>query len=356
MSKSIDQKIAKLILGLRVRDNETLLSNMEVIEKRINKMPALLDWMEPLLELDDSFRINGFSHSYSVEMTSMVRLWVLALQARFGNLTFRYAPALDIHSWTNPILPHNLNELQGLRWLRCASYPRGPVPDRVLLWILASAYTSLSDEIKKSHRWVLELDCPPPPEVYNIVGVDGFDSSIDIWQSWSDAISWESVQFLRLCPRARNLDVLQEAHSLKVLDCSTLENQMLLQDPTLSFSELMVLTMHQIGLTEIPRWVRSSIKLRRLQIGWNPLTVLPEWFDELQNLTHLHCAHTQFKNFPVQISNNSNLTNLIIRSDDSKNTRAWLTEVRELNKNCTIGRERSFYTKSLWNSAIQIFG
>jgi hypothetical protein len=356
MKRSIEQKIAKLILGLQVRELDTLLANMVIIEQRIHKMPALLEWMEPRLSLDDSLQPVGFSNLYSNAVDSLVKLWIFVLQARYGNLAFRYVPALDLQSWGAVIVPDNLVELSSLKWLRVDRFPVGDIPSNLVLWVPATVYVSIPASIRQRYHWVLQLDTEVCSDLMNIVGIDGFESTQIVWDGWCSALDWSVIELCRVPPSIENVDFLHQTETLKVLDCSELEYSDRLADLDVHLSELQVLRMMNSNLRIVPAWLERSLNLRVLEIGWNAIQDLPIWMTNLNQLKHFNCAHTAFQHFPVAIFQHLALEQLIIRSVNSNVTMAWLTEVEELNSNCTVIRQRNYHAQSLWCSSLSLLG
>lgn len=356
MKRSIEQKIAKLILGLQVRELDTLLTNMVIIEQRIHKMPALLEWMEPGLTLDDSLQPVGFSNLYSNAVDSLVKLWIFVLQARYGNLSFRYVPALNLQSWGAVIVPDNLVELSSLQWLRVDSFPVGDIPSNVVLWVPATVYVNIPASVRQRYHWVLQLDTEVCSELINIVGIDGLHSTQKVWEGWCSTLDWSLIELCRVPPSIDNFEFLQQTHSLKVLDCSDLESSEPLLRVDVDLSELQVLRVMNSNLSAVPAWLERSVSVKMLEIGWNSIQDLPSWMVNLHRLKQLNCAYTAFQDFPVSIFQNLDLECLVVRSVDSNITRAWLTEVEEMNKRCTIIRQRNYHTQSLWYSSLSLLG
>ena len=356
MKRSIEQKIAKLVLGLQVRDLQTLLSNMVIIEQRIHKMPALLEWMEPKLSLNTGFHPTGFTNLYTEELDSLVKLWIFVLQARYGNLAFRYVPALDLQSWGVPVLPDNLLELSELQWLRCDEMPVGTIPSHLVLWVTATVYSTIPNDIRQQNRWVIQLDGTSCVDVVNVIGVDGFNTTIEDWLLWVELLDWQSIQVCRVPVLAEQFDFLKEARDLKVLDCSELIRPLLLNEMDGVLSELKVFRMLNSSLLSVPNWIEGCQNLTVLEIGWNPIQELPTWVTTLTQLKYLNCAYTEFQNFPVSIFHSLNLERLVVRSENSKVTKAWLTEVQELSSTCSVIRQRNPHSQSLWTTSLCILG
>lgn len=281
----------------------------------------------------------------------MIQLWIVGLQARFGNLAFRYLPALNMLPWRFPMVPSNLSDFKALRWIRTAQLPNGDIPTDKVIWMEASAFNKLDNTIRSRFHWVVIIDAPLCGSAENVIGLDGSTASSAQWVSWTDAVEWAQLQFCRCCPQAEQFGYLSNASKLQVLDLSGCQMTRML-DAELSLTSLTVLKLHQMGLQALPDWVQNSDQLRYLGIGWNSITSLPEWITGLSNLKTLHCAHTAFQNFPVHICTNFELERLVIRSEDSKSTKVWLAAFQESNSNCTIHRERSYVPQPLWITSL----
>lgn len=356
MKKSIEQKIAKLILGLQVRDEETLLSNMVVIEHRVHKMPALLEWMEPRLTLDDSFQPTGYCNLYSTTVDSLVKLWIFVLQARYGNLAFRYVPALDLASWGMPSFPENLSELSALKWIRCDAMPLGSIPQNLVLWVSATVYATIPHDVRQQFRWVIQLDDTICVEMDNVIGLDAYDATVEVWDAWCNNLDWTKIEVCRVPSFVQEFSFLNQTPLLKVLDCSDLQESEQLLRSNFSLPELKVLRLLNSNLKELPAWVQQSQNLTDLEIGWNPIQDLPTWITCFNQLKFFNCAYTEFQNFPVSIFQNLDLLQLVVRSVGSKITKAWLTEVHELNTKCTVIRQRNHHPQHLWSTSLRILG
>ena len=68
-----------------------------------------------------------------------------------------------------------------------------------------------------------------------------------------------------------------------------------------SLQNIRMLSIGDLGLTQVPDWVRKLQKIESLHFSNNQLTALPEWLGELTQLQHLSAKYNRLRELPVSL-------------------------------------------------------
>ncbi len=354
MSRSIERKISKLIKGLQVESFERLLINLSVIQQRLEQTPSMIDLLEPHISLSETFAPQGYQLSLPTSHQYYVQLWLFCLKAHLGNLRLRFTPALDLVGWSIQEVPNLWSVLSKIRWVRLEHYPEVGFTEELLIWIPSSDFVQLPTKIQRTHRWVLSVDSLPVEDaVYDsVMGLDGSASTNTHFDEWITIIQLDKLQYLSSpqdwSPSYKIL--LELGQELKVLDFSGVDCTEFTLENLSGLFGLNQLYLNNCCLTELPNSLRTLNQLQVLEVGFNPIQMLPNWLDELQGLRCLNVAHTKFVDCPEEVGQLPNLEILKIRAVDSALTRRWLNTFKD--QPFVVHRVSSHHRLSLWRASI----
>lgn len=366
MSSSIQDKINRSIQALNVHSVDRLLANMQVIEGYIDRKPVFLEWIHEQVFVDAQGRPTGFSTRFNSPHSSTVKLWLLTMYARCGDMVLQGVERLDLSLFERVHFPKHFNDCFRLSVLHLPQEFYGVIPRADVCWVYSSDLHRISTARFLESNWVVVLtgnapDCLRDLPRHRVIGIDASQVSRSIFQQWCDCLQAAPLEFVELPGDSVSLETLPDwSETLKVLSAP----------PTISraFTPIHIRKVWNVemlylsnwrerrphhGVSQLPPSLFLLENLRWLDVSRNPIQYLPPETTSLQRLHTLNIANTNLLEFPINLIQLMSLERLFIRNTNASKTREWLNILTEGNNSLSVKRVVHEEKSTLWCLCIQ---
>ena len=365
MSKTIHEKIERSIQSLNVDTIERLYSNMDALEKTIERKPIVLDWLGAEYSVSRlGIPENAPQHFQSTHRET-VWCWMLTLQAIYGDLRLQSVTALDLSHWRSVAFRTSFEQVFDLEHFRLPRHVSCIPSSSRYFWgnechvEAGNTLDARTDMLRtgtaacSTPKWVLEpVSLPSLSDFFaweHVLGLDLSHLQRDAVPEWLRLCEHSPVQWLVLPRGYREWgDLPLWKDTLKLLFVEDVEIERawswIVQHDLIEY-----LSLKKCKDTSLPTNMGALCNLKGLYCDNTPLEFLPNSLSDLTRLEELNLAYTNLEHFPKVILQIHNLERLIIREGDIHGAADWLTILKMNASSVEMIRQSRYANRDLWD-------